>query len=348
MNAYHVAILGATGMVGVEMLGILLDRGFPAARITLLASERSAGKQVTCRGRKFDVQLATPEAFAGVDLVLASAGGSVSARLAPEAVARGAVVVDNTSHFRMDPSVPLVIPEINAEALEAHQGIIANPNCSTAILLMALDPLRRAFPVERVLVSSYQSVSGAGKEAVDELHAQTAARLRGEESAPVALARPIAFDLIPQIDAFLDSGYTKEEMKFTNETRKIFAAPEFRISGTCVRVPVEVGHALTVNVTFEREVSVDEARAVLAQAPGVRLVEDGRGLPQPSEAAGRDEVLVGRLRGDVSHPRGLNFWAVGDNLRKGAALNAVQIAEELARRGLLAANRRPVSADPQS
>lgn len=347
MNRYHVAILGATGMVGQEMLEILLDRGFPAETITLLASERSAGKTVTCRGRAFDVQLACPEAFEGVDLVLASAGGAVSAKLAPEAVRRGAVVVDNTSHFRMDPAVPLVIPEINPQALAEHQGIIANPNCSTAILLMALDALRRAFPVERVLVSSYQSVSGAGKEAVDELHAQTAARLRGEDAPPAALSKPIAFNLIPQIDAFLDSGYTKEEMKFTHETRKIFGAPEFRISGTCVRVPVEVGHAMTVNVTFEREVTPEEAREVLSSAPGVRLVQGGMGLPQPTDAAGGDEVLVGRLRGDVSHARGLNFWVVGDNLRKGAALNAVQIAEELVRRGLLVA-RRPVTADPQS
>lgn len=347
MNRYHVAILGATGMVGQEMLETVLDRGFPAERITLLASERSVGKTVTCRGRTFPVELACPEAFAGVDVVLASAGGSVSAALAPEAVKRGAVVIDNTSHFRMDPTVPLVIPEINPQALEGHHGIIANPNCSTAILLMALNPLRKRFKVERVLVSTYQSVSGAGKEAVDELHEQTAARLKGEAPAPSALSKPIAFNLIPQIDAFLDSGYTKEEMKFTNETRKIFDAPEFRISGTCVRVPVAVGHAMTVNVEFDRAVSPEEIRDALASAPGVRLMDEPKAMsyPQPTDAAGLDDVLVGRIRGDVSHPHGINMWVVGDNLRKGAALNAVQIAEEMHRRGLLQGRRQAVSAD---
>ncbi len=350
MNRYHVAILGATGMVGQEMLEILLDRGFPAERITLLASERSAGRTVTCRGRDFTVERACPEAFEGVDVVLASAGGSVSAALAPEAVKRGAVVIDNTSHFRMDPTVPLVIPEINAQALEGHHGIVANPNCSTAILLMALNPLRKRFNVERVLVSTYQSVSGAGKEAVDELRMQTAAQLSGEDLAPAALSRPIAFNLIPQIDAFLDSGYTKEEMKFTNETRKIFEAPEFRISGTCVRVPVAVGHAMTVNVEFDRPVSPEEVRDALSEAPGVRVMDDPKlmAYPQPTDAAGLDEVLVGRIRGDVSHPHGINLWVVGDNLRKGAALNAVQIAEAMHRRGLLQARRPALSADPQS
>ncbi len=350
MNRYHVAILGATGMVGQEMLETLLDREFPAERITLLASERSVGKTVTCRGRSFTVELACPEAFEGVDVVLASAGGSVSAALAPEAVKRGAIVIDNTSHFRMDPTVPLVIPEINAHALDAHTGIIANPNCSTAILLMALNPLRKRFKVERVLVSTYQSVSGAGKEAVDELRAQSAARLNGEDMAPAALAKPIAFNLIPQIDAFLDSGYTKEEMKFTHETRKIFELPEFRISGTCVRVPVEVGHAMTVNVEFDRAVSPEEIRDALASSVGVRLMDEPKAMsyPQPTDAAGRDEVLVGRIRGDVSHPHAINMWVVGDNLRKGAALNAVQIAEVLDQRGLLGGQRPALVADTQS
>ncbi len=350
LNRYHVAILGATGMVGQEMLATLLERNFPAERITLLASERSVGRTLTCKGRTFTVELACPEAFEGVDVVLASAGGSVSAVLAPEAVKRGALVIDNTSHFRMDPRVPLVIPEINPEALEGHHGIIANPNCSTAILLMALAPLRRRFAIERVLVSTYQSVSGAGKEAVDELRAQTSARLRGEDLAPSALSKPIAFNVIPQIDSFLESGYTKEEMKFTHETRKILGQPELRISGTCVRVPVEVGHAMTVNVEFDRAVSPDDVRGTLATAPGVRLMDDPRAsiYPQPTDAAGIDEVLVGRIRGDVSHPHAINFWVVGDNLRKGAALNAVQIAEELDRRGLLGVRRHAVAADPQS
>lgn len=337
MNGYTVAILGATGMVGQEMLKTLLERDFPAAAIKLLASGRTAGTAVTCMGRSFEVELATPEAFEGVDLVLASAGAKVSRELAPEAVKRGAVVVDNTSEFRMDPEVPLVIPEINAHALKEHRGLIANPNCSTAILLMALGPLRALGPIARVVVSSYQSVSGAGHEAVTELYHQTAARLEGRQLAPSALNKPIAFNLIPQIDAFLDNGYTKEEMKFTHETRKIFADPDFRITGTCVRVPVEVGHAVSANVEFAGPVDLAAVRAALGAAPGVALMDDPASAtyPQPTDAAGQDDVLVGRIRGDVSHPNALNFWVVGDNLRRGAALNAVLIAESLVEQGLL-------------
>lgn len=337
MNGYTVAILGATGMVGQEMLKTLLERKFPVSKLKLLASSRTAGTAVTCMGQTFEVELATPEAFEGVDLVLASAGGSVSRQFAPEAVKRGAVVVDNTSEFRMDPTVPLVIPEINAHALRDHPGIIANPNCSTAILLMALSPLRDLAPIARVVVSSYQSVSGAGKEAVDELREQTKASLEGRRHAPEALNKPIAFNLIPHIDAFLDSGYTKEEMKFTNETRKIFAAPDMRISGTCVRVPVEVGHAMSVNVEFDRPVELDQVRQAIAGAPGVRLMDDPatHAYPQPTDAVGLDDVLVGRIRGDVSHPCALNMWVVGDNLRRGAALNAVLIAESLVEQDLL-------------
>lgn len=337
MNGYTVAILGATGMVGQEMLRTLLERNFPAASIKLLASSRTAGTTVTCLGKEFVVELATPEAFEGVDLVLASAGGSVSRVLAPEAVKRGAVVIDNTSEFRLHDDVPLVIPEINAHALKAHKGIIANPNCSTAILLMALAPLRAIAPIERVVVTTFQSVSGAGKEAVDELHAQTAARLRGEELAPQALNKPIAFDLIPHIDVFQENGYTKEEMKFTHETRKMLEEPSFRISGTCVRVPVAVGHSESVNVEFDRPVSPNEVRAALAAAPGVRVMDDpsAGSYPQPSDAAGIDEVLVGRIRGDVSHPNAVNMWVVGDNLRRGAALNAILIAESMHAQGLL-------------
>lgn len=337
MNGYTVAILGATGMVGREMLKTLLERGFPASSIKLLASARTAGTSLTCQGRSFSVELATPEAFEGVDLVLASAGAKVSQLLAPEAVKRGAVVVDNTSAFRMDPEVPLVIPEINAHALKEHRGLVANPNCSTAILLMGLSPLRALAKIERVVVSSYQSVSGAGKEAVLELREQTAARLEGKDRAPAVLNKPIAFNLIPHIDAFLDNGYTKEEMKFTNETRKIFADPAFRITGTCVRVPVEVGHAVSANVEFDRPVELAAVRAALAAAPGVALMDDPASAtyPQPTDAAGRDDVLVGRIRGDVSHPNALNFWVVGDNLRRGAALNAVLIAESLVEQGLL-------------
>lgn len=337
MSAYTVAILGATGMVGQEMLRTLLERKFPMSSVKLLASERTAGTQMTFQDQTYDVELATPSAFSGIDLVLASAGNAVSRELAPEAVKRGAVVVDNTAAFRMDPNVPLIIPEINAEALKEHQGIIANPNCSTAILLMALAPLRSLGKIRRVIVTTFQSVSGAGKEAVDELREQTRANLEGRELAPQALSKPIAFNLIPQIDSFLSDGYTKEEMKFTNETRKIFDDPGFNISGTCVRVPVMVGHSESVNVEFDRPIDVANVRDLLSQAPGVRLVDNPATMtyPQPTDAAGIDDVLVGRVRGDVSHPHGLNFWVTGDNLRRGAALNAVLIAERLAAMGLL-------------
>lgn len=337
MNGYSVAILGATGMVGQEMLRTLLERDFPAASIKLLASSRTAGTTVTCQGREFAVELATPEAFEGIDLVLASAGGAVSRVLAPEAVKRGAVVIDNTSEFRLHDDVPLVVPEINAHALARHRGIIANPNCSTAILLMALAPLRALAKIERVVVTTFQSVSGAGKEAVDELFGQTEALLAGEASPPRALSKPIAFNLIPHIDVFQENGYTKEEMKFTHETRKIFEAPDFRISGTCVRVPVAVGHSESVNVEFDRPVSPEEVRAALSKAPGVRLSDDPSTAtyPQPTDAAGVDDVLVGRIRADVSHPHAVNMWVVGDNLRRGAALNAVLIAESMHAQNLL-------------
>ena len=339
MEGYSVAILGATGMVGQEMLRTLIERKFPVRTLKLLASERTAGTTITFNGQAYPVEKAEPEAFEGIDLVLASAGGAVSRVLAPEAVKRRAVVVDNTSEFRMNPDVPLVIPEINAEALKEHRGIIANPNCSTAILLMALAPLRHLGKIERVIVTTFQSVSGAGKEAVDELREQTKAQLDGHEYPPQALSKPIAFNLIPQIDSFLPNGYTKEEMKFTNETRKILGDPDFRISGTCVRVPVMVSHSESVNVEFDRPVEISAFREVLAQAPGVRLVDNPAAMsfPQPTDAAGLDEVLVGRIRGDVSHPHGINFWVAGDNLRRGAALNAVLIAERLAELGLMKA-----------
>jgi len=300
VSGYTVAILGATGMVGHEMLRTVIERRFPVAKLKLLASARTAGSTVSFAGVDYAVELATPEAFEGVDLVLASAGASVSRTLAPEAVKRGAVVVDNTSEFRMDPTVPLVIPEINAHALNEHRGIVANPNCSTAILLMAVAPLRVQ-----------------------------------------ALNKPIAFNLIPHIDVFQDNGYTKEELKFTNETRKIFEDPEFRISGTCVRVPVAVGHAESVNIEFDRPVDMAKVREAIAHASGVRLMDDPATAtyPQPTDAAGIDDVLVGRIRGDVSHPNAINLWVVGDNLRRGAALNAVLIAESLAEQGLLGPSR---------
>lgn len=333
----NVAILGATGMVGREMLSILLERNFPFQELKLLASERSAGKKITAGGREWTIEEATPESFRGIDIVLASAGAKVSQELAPHAVKAGAVVVDNTSAFRMDPDVPLVVPEVNPDHLKAHQGIIANPNCSTAQLVVVLDPLRKLGKLERITVATYQSVSGAGKEAVDELLNQTREVLEGKPAVAKKLVKPIAFNLIPQIDVFLDNGYTKEEMKMTNESRKILGEPELRLSATAVRVPVLVGHSEAVQIEFDHPVSPEEVRKILAEAPGVRLMDEPseKVYPQPTDCAGKDEVLVGRIRADVSHPNGIALWVVGDNLRKGAALNAVQIAETLIQRGWL-------------
>ncbi len=338
MGGFNVAILGATGMVGQEMLRTVKQRGFPVASLKLLASSRTAGKTVTFEGADYPVELATPVAFDGVDIVLSSAGEAVSRELAPEASRRGAVVVDNTAEFRMNPDVPLVIPEINAHACRGHHGIIANPNCSTAIVLMALAPLRDLATIRRVVVATYQSVSGAGKEAVDELERQTEASLRGELVPPAAFKKPIAFNVIPAIGSFREDGYTSEEVKMEFESRKILELPDLAVSCTCVRVPVRIGHSAAVNVEFDRPVSPQEVRERLARSPGVRVVDDPPNhlYPLPIEAAGEDDVLVGRIRTDLSHPNGLNLWVAGDNLLKGAALNAVQIAERLVKDRLLA------------
>ena len=316
-HSYNVAILGATGVVGQEMLKTLLTRNFPIKSLKLLASKRSAGTTVTHGGREYVIEEATPDAFAGVDLVLASAGASVSAELAPHAVAAGAVVVDNTSHFRMHEGVPLVVPEVNATALAEHRGVIANPNCSTAQLVVVLHALRQLAPIKRVVVSTYQSVSGAGKEAMEELRAQTEGVLKGEAPKPEHIKHPIAFNLVPAIDVFLDNGYTKEEMKMTLETRKILGEPDFALSATAVRVPVMVGHSEAVNVEFERPVTPEEAKKALEATDGVVVMDDPANhvYPRPLETAGTDPVYVGRLRGDVSHPNGLNLWVVADNLR---------------------------------
>lgn len=336
-RTYNVAILGATGVVGQELLKTLMTRNFPIKELKLLASSRSAGTTVTYEGKSYPVEEATPEAFRGVDIVLASAGASVSAALAPHAVAAGAVVVDNTSEFRMREDVPLVVPEVNAHDLEWHKGIVANPNCSTAPLVVVLNALRQLAPVRRVVVSTYQSVSGAGKEAMDELREQTRGALAGEAPKPEHIKHPIAFNLVPAIDSFLDSGYTKEEMKMTNESRKILGDPNLLLTATAVRVPVMVCHSEAVNIEFERPVTAAEARAKLEQAESVVVMDDpaSHTYPRPMELAGTDPTYVGRLRNDVSHPNGLNLWLVSDNLRKGAALNAVQIAEALVARGLL-------------
>jgi aspartate-semialdehyde dehydrogenase len=335
--SYNVAILGATGVVGQEMLKTLMTRNFPVKSLKLLASKRSAGTTVEYAGKTYTIEEATAQSFEGVDLVLASAGASISAELAPHAVKAGAVVVDNTSHYRMHEDVPLVVPEVNAHALKDHQGIIANPNCSTAQLVVVLDVLRQLAPIKRVVVSTYQSVSGAGKEAMEELRTQTEGALKGEAPKPEHIKHPIAFNLVPAIDVFTDNGYTKEEMKMTNETRKILGDAHFALSATAVRVPVMVGHSEAVNVEFDRPVSPEAARAALEKASGVVVMDDPANhvYPRPMETAGTDPVYVGRIRGDVSHANGLNLWVVADNLRKGAALNAVQIAESLAAQGLL-------------
>lgn len=344
VKGLRVGILGATGMVGQEMLRVLLRRKFPASAIVLLASSRTAGTTVSCEGREFPVTEATPASFEGLDVVLASAGEAASMEMAPHIRAAGAVLVDNSAAFRMDPEVPLVVPEINAHALDAHTGIVANPNCSTAIMLMAVNPLRELATIERIVVSSYQSVSGAGKEAVDELEAQTRARLAGVgEPAPKAIAKPIAFNLVPQIGSIGADGYSSEETKFANETRKILEDDAIRVTATAVRVPVAVGHSEAINIEFDRPVGVDAVREAIRRAPMVELMDDAASgvYPMPREVAGQDPVYVGRIRQDLSHPNAVNLWVVGDNLLRGAALNAVLIAEALLARGQLRSDRKP-------
>jgi len=328
---YHVAIAGATGAVGIEMMRVLERRNFPVGRLTLLASAKSAGKQLDFQGAPVEVGELTADAFDGVDFALFSAGGSISKEFAPAAVKAGAVVIDNSSAFRMDPDVPLVVPEINPEAARAHQGILANPNCTTAITLMGLWPLHREFGVKRLWASSYQAVSGSGAKAIEELKVQVEALSRGEEPPRAVYPWQIAFNVIPQVDAFLESGYTKEEMKLENEGRRIMGLPGFRASVTCVRVPVYRAHSVAVSAEFERPVSVAAARAVLAQAPGLRVMDEPcrNEYPVPLHVAGKDECEIGRLRVDCALENGLSFWICGDQLLKGAALNAVQIAELL-------------------
>jgi aspartate-semialdehyde dehydrogenase len=330
-RTYHVAIAGATGAVGIEMMRVLERRNFPVGKLTLLASARSLGKMLEFRGQPVEVKELTPDAFAGVDFALLSAGGGISKEFAPAAVRAGAVVIDNSSAFRLDPQVPLVVPEINPEAAHDHHGIIANPNCTTAITLMGLWPLHQAFGVRRLWASSYQAVSGSGAQAIAELKAQVEALARGEEAPRAIYPWQIAFNVIPQVDAFLESGYTKEEMKMENEGRKIMGLPDFRASVTCVRVPVYRAHSVAISAEFERPVSVSAARAALEAAPGLRVVDEPsrHGYPVPLHVAGKDDCEIGRLRLDCALENGLAFWICGDQLLKGAALNAVQIAELL-------------------
>ncbi len=331
----NVAVVGATGAVGTEMLRILEERGFPVGEIRPLASARSAGGTVRFRGEPVEVQELTAESFRGIDIALFSAGGSVSARFAPAAVEAGAVVVDNTSHFRMEPDVPLVVPEVNPHAIAEYKkrGIIANPNCSTIQMVVALKPLHDAARIRRVVVSTYQAVSGTGKRAIEELERQSRDVLGFRPAVPEVYPHQIAFNCLPHIDVFLDNAYTKEEMKMVNETKKILEDPSVRVTATTVRVPVFYGHSESVNVEFERPITADQARALLERAPGVVVVDDpaDNRYPLPVDAAGKDPVYVGRIRQDDTVDSGLNLWVVADNVRKGAALNAVQIAEILVR-----------------
>ncbi|PZR76166.1 MAG: aspartate-semialdehyde dehydrogenase [Chthoniobacterales bacterium] len=330
-KSYHIAVVGATGAVGVELLRVLERRAFPVARLLPLGSQRSAGSTVSFRGKEIRVEELSDSSFQDIDLAFFSAGGDISRRFAPVARAAGAVVIDNSSVFRMEPDVPLVIPEINGEDVRQHHGLIANPNCTTAVALMAIYPLHRAFGVRRVFAASYQAVSGSGARAIGELRSQVAAS--AENQAPVAevYPHPIAFNVLPHVDSFLPSGYTKEEMKMQNEGRRIMHLPEFRASVTCVRVPVYRAHSVAVTAEFDRPVSVEEAHEVLAKAPGLELVDEPHQnrYPMPLFTAGKDNCEVGRVRLDCAFENGLSFWVSGDQLLKGAALNAVQIAELL-------------------
>ena len=328
-NAYRVAVVGATGAVGTEMIDILEERAFPVDLLLPLASSRSVGGTVTFRGEDFSVQLLTKDSFHGVDIALFSAGADVSREYAPIAAQQGAVVIDNSSAWRMEPDVPLVVPEVNRNDLLRHKGIIANPNCSTIQMVVALKPLHDHARVKRIVVTTFQSVSGTGKEAMDELMEECKDLLSFKEPTPKVYPYQIAFNCLPHIDDFLPSGYTKEEMKLVSETRKILGDQTIQITATTVRVPVYVSHSEAVNIETERKLTAHEARALLSAAPGVLVFDDpSRKLyPMPLDAAGKDEVYVGRVREDESIPHGLNLWVVADNLRKGAALNAVQIAE---------------------
>ncbi len=328
---FNVAIVGASGAVGQEMLDVLTRRRFPVGTLRALGSERSAGQHVEFQGEKIPIELLRDGAFDGIDVALFSAGAGVSREYAPLAVRAGVVVIDNSSAFRMDPAVPLVIPEINPEDASRHQGIIANPNCTTAVTLMALAPLHRAFGVRRVFASSYQAVSGSGARAIAELRAQVEALAAGIPVTTEVYPHQIAFNVLPQVDSFLDDGYTKEEMKMQNETRRILHLPDFLASVTCVRVPVYRAHSVAVSAEFQCPVSLEAARSALGGAPGLDVVDDpaAKNYPMPLHTAGRDNCAVGRLRLDCAMQNGLAFWVSGDQLLKGAALNAVQIAELL-------------------
>jgi aspartate-semialdehyde dehydrogenase len=334
MDGYRVAIVGATGLVGQEFIKVLEQREFPVSSIQLFASDRSAGKKLYFTHEEYEVKETTQDSFHDVDIALFSAGADISRYYAPIAARSGAVVVDNSSAFRMEPSVPLIVPEINVDDIRLHKGIIANPNCSTIQMVVALYPLHKVNPIKRIVVTTFQAVSGTGSAAVEELTNQTRQVLNGQTVVPHVYPHQIAFNVLPEIDVFLDNAYTKEEWKMVEETRKIMHADNILVSATCVRVPVMNSHSEAVSVEFTRSMTPDEARKILAQSPGVKVIDDiGISLyPHPWMSSGTDDVYVGRIRRDVSCSNGLVMWIVADNIRKGAALNAVQIAEEMIKR----------------
>ncbi|MFC1979537.1 aspartate-semialdehyde dehydrogenase [Chloroflexota bacterium] len=334
MKGYRVAVVGATGLVGQEFIKVLEQRNFPMTSVQLLASDRSAGKKLFVNHQEIEVKETTPGSFIGIDIALFSAGAETSRYFSPIAAQSGTVVIDNSSAFRNDPKVPLVVPEVNSEDIKQHKGIIANPNCSTIQMVVALNPLHKVNPIKRIVVDTYQSVSGTGSAAVDELTTQAKQVLEGKTTIPHVYPHQIAFNLLPEIDVFLDNGYTREEWKMVEETRKIMHADNIAISATCVRAPILVGHSEAIHIEFSQPMPSEEARRILAQAPGIKVLDDPTIslYPQPWSTASTDEVFVGRIRNDVSHSNGLVIWVVADNLRKGAALNAIQIAEELIKR----------------
>jgi len=331
MKTYTVAVVGATGAVGQKMIETLEKRNFPIGTLKVLASKRSVGKTVTYKEKEYVVEEALPESFEGVDFALFSAGGSVSKELVPEAVKRGAIAIDNTSAFRMDPNVPLVVPEVNAHALKGHAGIIANPNCSTIQMMVALKPIYDVYGIDKIVVSTYQAVSGAGDKAIHELKTQTNEVLTEKEMTKQAFPHQIAFNVIPQIDVFEENGFTKEEMKMVNETHKILEDASIEVTPTCVRVPVVFGHSESVYIETSKSFDLKKVKELLAKAPGISVVDnpENKEYPMPIDAEGQYDTYVGRLRCDLFHENGLNMWVVSDNVLKGAALNAVQIAEEL-------------------
>lgn len=330
-RSYRIAILGATGAVGKELIELLATRDFPLADLKLLASPRSAGTSLSFKGETLRVESTDSSSFQAIDLVLASAGGNTSKALAPRAVASGAIVIDNSSAYRMDPNVPLIIPEVNPQEVHQHQGIIANPNCTTILMNVVVWPLHQVQPIKRIVASTYQSASGAGAKAMAEVKSQSRDVLDGKQPNPEVFPYPLAFNLFLHNSPMTATGYCEEELKMINETRKIFGDSSIRITATCVRVPILRAHSEALNLEFHQPFSADKAKMILQQAPGVKLVEDWQNnyFPMPIEASGLDEVLVGRIRQDLSHDCGLDLWLSGDQIRKGAALNAVQIAELL-------------------